>query len=234
MSGTIYSFLRGSRSMLDLPAGLRLVPGFLDTKSQAALASALEEVLASAPFYRPRMPRSGKPLSVRMTNCGPLGWVSDEAGYRYEALHPETRRPWPPMPAPVLAAWGALSDYPHPPEACLVNYYGPGAKMGLHQDRDEHDLDAPVVSLSLGDTCLFRVGGKSRRAPTAVVRLASGMHSCSAEMHASPSMVSTGSFQAVRRCSRREDASISRSAALRARTGSIEQISARLCATITV
>jgi len=160
--------------MLDLPAGLRLVPGFLDTKSQAALASALEEVLASAPFYRPRMPRSGKPLSVRMTNCGPLGWLSDEAGYRYEALHPETRRPWPPMPAPVLAAWDALSDYPHPPEACLVNYYGPGAKMGLHQDRDEHDFDAPVVSLSLGDTCLFRVGGKSRREPTAVVQLVSG------------------------------------------------------------
>jgi alkylated DNA repair protein (DNA oxidative demethylase) len=109
-----------------------------------------------------------------MTNCGPLGWVSDEAGYRYEPLHPETRRPWPPIPPAVLTAWDALSDYPHPPEACLVNYYGPGAKMSLHQDRDEHDFDAPVVSLSLGDTCLFRIGSKSRRDPTAAVQLASG------------------------------------------------------------
>jgi alkylated DNA repair protein (DNA oxidative demethylase) len=160
--------------MLDLPPGLRLVPGFLDVKSQAALMSALAEVLALAPLYRPRMPRSGRPLSVRMTNCGPLGWVTDEAGYRYEALHPETKRPWPPIPAPVLAAWEALSDYPHPPQACLINYYADGAKMGLHQDRDEQDFDAPVVSLSLGDTCLFRVGGRSRRDATATVRLASG------------------------------------------------------------
>jgi DNA oxidative demethylase len=160
--------------MRNFPTGLRLLPGFLDPNSQVTLANALEEVLARAPFYAPRMPKSGKPLSVRMTNCGPLGWVSDEAGYRYQPLHPETGKPWPPMPAPVLAAWQALSRYPHPPEACLINYYGPTAKMGLHQDRDEHDFDAPVVSLSLGDTCMFRIGGRERRDPTRTVRLASG------------------------------------------------------------
>jgi alkylated DNA repair protein (DNA oxidative demethylase) len=160
--------------MADFPSGLRLLPGFLDPKSQAALLSSIEEVLAVAPLYFPRMPKSGKPLSVRMTNCGPLGWVSDEAGYRYQPLHPETGQPWPPMPQPVLAAWEALARYPHPPEACLINYYGPTAKMGLHQDRDEHDFDAPVVSLSLGDTCMFLIGGKKRHDPTGKVRLASG------------------------------------------------------------
>jgi DNA oxidative demethylase len=132
------------------PAGLRLLPGFLDPQSQAALLGALRAVLAVAPLYTPRMPKSGRPLSVRMTNCGPLGWVSDVAGYRYQPLHPETGQPWPPMPSIIVDAWKALARYPHPPESCLVNYYGPTAKMGLHQDRDERDFDAPVVSLSLG------------------------------------------------------------------------------------
>jgi DNA oxidative demethylase len=120
------------------------------------------------------MPRSGKPLSVRMTNCGPLGWVSDEAGYRYQPTHPETGRPWPPMPRMLLDAWQDLAGYPHPPEACLVNFYGPTARMGLHQDRDEQDFAAPVLSLSLGDTCLFRVGGLRRNDPTRSVQLKSG------------------------------------------------------------
>ena len=156
------------------PAGLRLLPGFLDPQSQAALLSALRAVLAAAPLYTPHMPKSGRPLSVRMTNCGPLGWVSDIAGYRYQPLHPETGEPWPPMPSIILDAWKALARYPHPPESCLINYYGPAAKMGLHQDRDEHDFDAPVVSLSLGDTCLFRIGGTRRSDPTQTGRLASG------------------------------------------------------------
>ncbi len=103
-------------------------------------------------------------MSVRMSNCGPLGWVSDERGYRYEPDHPETGRPWPPMPDALMAIWDEIARYPHPPEACLINFYGPAAKMGLHQDRDEQDFAAPVVSLSLGDSCLFRVGGtKARR-----------------------------------------------------------------------
>jgi DNA oxidative demethylase len=154
--------------------GFRFVPGFLGRPAQEALLAALRAVVASAPFYTPRMPKSGKPLSVRMSNCGPLGWVTDEAGYRYQPLHPETGRPWPPMPAIVTDAWAALASYPHPPESCLINYYGPAAKMGLHQDRDEHAFDAPVVSLSLGDTCLFRIGGTRRGDPTGTLRLASG------------------------------------------------------------
>jgi DNA oxidative demethylase len=155
-------------------SGLRLVPGFLDPQSQAAVWRALCAVLTTAPFYVARMPKSGKPLSVRMTNCGPLGWVSDESGYRYQRSHPETGQPWPPLPSLLLDAWGSLARYPHPPESCLVNYSGPAAKMGLHQDRDECDFDAPVVSLSLGDTCLFRIGGLRRADPTRTVRLASG------------------------------------------------------------
>ena len=154
--------------------GFRVVPGYLDRAAQEALLAALRDVFASAPLYTPRLPRTGKPMSVRMSNCGPLGWITDEAGYRYQPRHPETGRPWPPMPQTVLAAWEALADYPHPPESCLINYYGPTAKMGLHQDRDEHDFAAPVVSLSLGDTCLFRIGGSSRGDTTRTIRLASG------------------------------------------------------------
>jgi alkylated DNA repair protein (DNA oxidative demethylase) len=120
------------------------------------------------------MPKTGQPFTVRMTNCGPLGWVSDETGYRYQPNHPMTGAPWPPMPAPVCAAWRALADYPHEPEACLINVYAPTARMGLHQDRDEEDFAAPVVSLSLGETCLFRLGGTARNAPTRSFRLASG------------------------------------------------------------
>src|SRR5262249_21129499 len=106
--------------------------------------------------------------------CGPLGWLTDARGYRYEGRHPETGAPWPPMPDFLLAAWHALAAYPHAAEACLVNVYGPKARMGLHQDRDEEDFSAPVVSLSLGDTCLFRIGGTRRSDPTHSFRLASG------------------------------------------------------------
>jgi DNA oxidative demethylase len=155
-------------------SGLRLVPGYLDRAAQEALLAALRAVLASAPLYTPRMPKTGKTLSVRMSNCGRLGWVTDEAGYRYQPMHPETGTPWPPMPAIVTDAWTALASYPYPPESCLINYYGPAAKMGLHQDRDEHAFDAPVVSLSLGDTCLFRIGGTRRGDPSRTTRLASG------------------------------------------------------------
>jgi alkylated DNA repair protein (DNA oxidative demethylase) len=154
--------------------GFRLIPGYLDRAAQEALLEELRAVLASAPPYVPRMPKSGKPMSVRMSNCGPLGWVTDERGYRYQPTHPETSQPWPAMPAGVLAAWRALADYPHPPEACLINCYGADARMGLHQDRDEAEFAAPVVSLSLGDTCLFRIGGTTRGGATASLRLASG------------------------------------------------------------
>jgi alkylated DNA repair protein (DNA oxidative demethylase) len=120
------------------------------------------------------MPKSGNPMSVRMTNCGPLGWVTDEGGYRYQPTHPETGAPWPPMPTMLREAWQELSAYPQPAEACLINAYAASARMGLHQDRDEDELAAPVVSLSLGDTGVFRLGGLKRSDPTRSWRLDSG------------------------------------------------------------
>ena len=163
------------RMATTLAPGITLVPGYLDRRTQDALLAAIRAVIAAAPLYVPRMPRSGKPMSVRMTNCGPLGWVTDaERGYRYQATHPETGAPWPAMPDVILKAWTDLANYPHAAEACLVNFYAPAARMGLHQDKDEQDLAAPVVSLSLGDTALFRAGGTRSGDPTHSVRLASG------------------------------------------------------------
>lgn len=157
-----------------LAPGLSYVPGYLDGAAQAGLLAEIERALAEGPWYRPRMPRSGRPLSVQMTNCGPLGWVSDERGYRYQARHPTTGRPWPAIPETALRAWAELCAYPHPPEACLVNFYDASAKLGQHQDHDEEDLSAPVISLSLGATCVFRYGGVSRRDPTHKLELHSG------------------------------------------------------------
>lgn len=159
---------------LAVAPGVTHWPGYLDPAEQAALVAELREAARQAPFYVPRMPKTGKPFSVKMTNCGSLGWVSDERGYRYQPLHPETGAPWPPIPARLLRAWDELAGYPHPPEACLVNFYEPSAKMGLHQDRDEQDFDAPVLSLSLGDTAIFRIGGTSRGGKTFSLKLASG------------------------------------------------------------
>ncbi len=154
--------------------GAQFYPGYLDRNAQAAVLTAVRNVFVAAPLYRPRMPKSGRPFSVRMSNCGVLGWVSDEKGYRYEPIHPETGRPWPPLPQPLATLWEDVSGYPQQPEACLINYYSAEAKMGLHQDRDEAEFAAPVVSLSLGDSCLFRVGGGKRGDPSRSVRLNSG------------------------------------------------------------
>jgi alkylated DNA repair protein (DNA oxidative demethylase) len=155
--------------------GVTLTPGYLDRTAQDELLAAVRAVIAAAPLFVPRMPRSGKPMSVKMTNCGPLGWVTDEArGYRYQARHPETGAPWPPIPDIILQAWRDLSGYPYLPEACLVNFYAPDARMGLHQDKDEKELSAPVVSVSLGDDALFRIGGTTRRGTTQSVALSSG------------------------------------------------------------
>lgn len=153
---------------------MRLVPGRLDREAQETLLSVVRHIVRAAPLFTPAMPQTGKPFSVRMTNCGPLGWVSDRNGYRYQPNHPETGTPWPAMPAILLDLWRELARYPHPPEACLINFYAADAKMGLHQDRDEDDFSAPVLSVSLGDSCLFRIGGVERKAPTRSFRLASG------------------------------------------------------------
>lgn len=154
--------------------GLRLYPGYLDRVRQTEVVAELRAVLAAAPLYTPRMPKSGRPMSVRMSNCGPLGWFSDESGYRYVPTHPLTGRAWPPIPDALLAMWSDLAAYPCKPQACLINFYGASAKMGLHQDRDEDDFDAPVISLSLGDICLFRIGGPKRGDATRSIRLSSG------------------------------------------------------------
>jgi DNA oxidative demethylase len=154
--------------------GFRVLPGRLDEAGQRALLSELDEAIRRAPFFTPVMPRTGRAFSVAMTNLGPLGWVSDRAGYRYQATHPVTAEPWPPIPDMVLDLWRAVSGYPHDPEACLVNSYRAGARMGLHQDSDEDEFAAPVVSVSLGDTAVFRIGGPRRGGPTKSIRLASG------------------------------------------------------------
>jgi len=121
------------------------------------------------------MPRTGKEMSVRMTNCGSLGWVTDkELGYRYQPMHPLTGAPWPPIPDALMQLWQEVAAYSRPPEACLVNFYTQDAKMGLHQDLDEADFSAPVVSVSLGDDCLFRVGQTTRDGGTKSFRLKSG------------------------------------------------------------
>mgnify|MGYP000032367482 CR=1 FL=1 len=161
--------------ILELPDGVKHWPGYLNTNAQQTLVEAIRERVKAAPLFTPCMPRTGKEMSVRMTNFGELGWVTDqERGYRYQKTHPVTGEPWPDIPPLLLDVWETLANYPHPPQACLVNFYDDAAKMGLHQDRDEEDFDAPVVSLSLGNECLFRVGGTERGGKTMSFRLASG------------------------------------------------------------
>ena len=158
----------------ELAPGLIHHPGFLDPAARLRLVDEVAALLDVAPPFVPRMPRTAKPFSVRMSNAGPLGWVSDRDGYRYQAIHPDTGRPWPAIPPTALAAWDALSRYCAPPEACLINLYDPDARMGLHQDKDEADFSAPVVSLSLGAPALFRYGGLHRADPTHSIRLLAG------------------------------------------------------------
>jgi alkylated DNA repair protein (DNA oxidative demethylase) len=156
-------------------SGFILRPGLLDRAAQARLLAEIRAIIAGAPLYQPCMPKTGKPLSVRMTNCGGLGWMTDqEGGYRYQPTHPTTGRSWPPVPAMLLQLWNQICAYPAPPEACLINYYDADARMGLHLDADEAAKDAPVLSISLGDTALFRIGGPKRNSQTTSFRLASG------------------------------------------------------------
>jgi DNA oxidative demethylase len=158
-----------------LEHGIVHVPAFLGAAEQGALCADVMKAIAAAPLFVPRMPKTGKSFSVRMTNCGSFGWVSDqERGYRYDRLHPQTGLPWPAIPLLALRAWSELAHYEAAPEACLINVYDAQARMGLHQDRDEADLAAPVVSLSLGDSCIFRWQGPARGGKTCGLELASG------------------------------------------------------------
>lgn len=161
--------------MKQLPDGICHLPGYFDVAEQQALVDEIRAVVSAAPLYTPTMPRTGKEMSVRMTNCGALGWVTDkERGYRYQPTHPVTGAAWPAIPDRLLALWQAVANCPQPPQACLVNFYDAAAKMGLHQDRDEEEFSVPVVSVSLGDACLFRVGDTKRNMPTTSFRLESG------------------------------------------------------------
>jgi alkylated DNA repair protein (DNA oxidative demethylase) len=157
-------------------SGFGLWPGRLGPQTQVDLVAEVLAAAQEAPFYRPITP-GGRPMSVEMTNLGPLGWVTDRAGgYRYQDLHPITGKPWPAIPQVLLDLWAELADpqgLSGPPDACLVNLYRDGARMGLHQDRDEADHSAPVLSVSLGDTAVFRIG-PADGGSTATVRLASG------------------------------------------------------------
>jgi DNA oxidative demethylase len=145
---------------------------FSPIEQKSLLGDALAR-LEEAPLYRPVMPNTAKPFSVEESNFGALGWVADKSGYRYQPTHPLTGRPWPAIPDALRALWAGINDGA-PPECCLINLYRPGAKMGLHQDRDERDVSAAVIGVSLGDEALFRIGSAVRGGKTQSVTLASG------------------------------------------------------------
>jgi len=153
-------------------AGAEVFPSFLDLEEQRAMVADLRAVVARAPLFAP-VTRFGKPMSVRMTSAGRLGWYSDRKGYRYEPRHPQGTD-WPPIPRSVLAVWHALVGRTRDPDCCLINFYRDAARMGLHQDRDEADFSWPVLSISLGDEAVFRIGGTKRGGPTESLRLRSG------------------------------------------------------------
>jgi len=152
--------------------GVSVWPGRLNRPAQEALVEDLRRLIATAPLFSP-LTRWGQPMSVRMTSAGRFGWFSDQRGYRYIPHHPDGN-PWPPIPDRVLAIWRELSGSARDPDCCLINWYGPDARMGLHQDRDEADFTQPVLSISLGDDGLFRVGNTERGGPTESLWLRSG------------------------------------------------------------
>lgn len=160
---------------MPLSPGFSHFPTYFSADEQARLLADVRAVMAAAPLYAPSMPRTGKLLSVRMTNCGPLGWLTDKAGgYRYEPCHPETGQAWPPIPSRLLTLWRELANFPHPPEACLINYYSDDARLGSHRDEDEAERAAPVLSVSLGDDAIFHIGGLGRSDPKTRITLRSG------------------------------------------------------------
>jgi len=152
--------------------GFDIHKGYLDPPNQREIVEALRPVLKAAPLVTPRTP-SGKAMSVRMSGAGSLGWVSDARGYRYQATHPRGQA-WPEIPDPILTMWRDLVGAERLPDCCLINYYGEGARMGLHQDKDEADFSWPVLSVSLGDDGLFRMGEDRRGGKIASHWLSSG------------------------------------------------------------
>lgn len=166
MNGELFDELAERAPHLErLDAGTALLHAFALTDAPAIVA-AIESVAAQAPFRHMITP-GGFRMSVAMTNCGALGWTSDARGYLYRPADPISGQPWPAMPPPLAALAAAAAEaagFPgFVPDACLINRYVPGARMSLHQDRDEHDLAAPIVSVSLGLPAVFLLGGRTRR-----------------------------------------------------------------------
>lgn len=152
--------------------GIAVHKGYLGPEAQQDLVKDLRKVIAKAPLFSPQTPY-GKPMSVQMTSAGDFGWYSDRAGYRYAGAHP-TGTPWPEIPERVLEIWRDVSGVERDPECCLMNFYRENAKMGMHQDRDEADFTMPIVSVSLGDSALFRIGNQDRGGKTESLWLESG------------------------------------------------------------
>ncbi len=173
MTGDLFG---GEARDVELAPGAMVLVGFA-CRFEASLLRALEDVAAAAPFRHMITP-GGRRMSVAMTNCGPLGWVSDPSGYRYAAMDPESGRPWPPMPdvfrelAVEAADRAGFASFA--PDACLINRYEPGARLSLHQDKDEKDLDAPIVSVSLGLPAVFLFGELRRSDTPRRIRLTHG------------------------------------------------------------
>ena len=155
--------------------GFDYFPNYYSRLEQEDLLNDIRHIVKEAPLITPIMPKTGKEMSVRQTNCGELGWVTDkEQGYRYQKNHPITGKAWPDIPPSLQNLWQKLSGFPQPAEACLINFYAPQARMGMHQDKDEMELNAPVISISLGDSCLFRIGTTEKQGKTHSIRLNSG------------------------------------------------------------
>jgi alkylated DNA repair protein (DNA oxidative demethylase) len=174
LHSVLTQFVRGARRIThSFVDGFRIIPGALSAENQRELLESVRARIARAPLYRPVTP-GGHAMSVRMTNFGPLGWLTDRSGYRYAPRHPQTGEPWPDMPPILIELWRRHTGEAPAADACLVNWYDETARMGLHVDSDEADFSVPVLSVSLGDTAVFRIGGLKRSDPTASVRLLSG------------------------------------------------------------
>ena len=154
--------------------GFRVFPGLISRENQRKIVDEISSLVARSPLYTPVMPKTGQPFSVRMTCLGDWGWVSDASGYRYQQAHPVTDMAWPPIIEQLNQIWDEVSDFPQRPQSCIVNYYDGAAKMGMHQDLDEENFAAPIVSISLGDSAIFRIGSQTRKGPTRSLKLSSG------------------------------------------------------------
>jgi alkylated DNA repair protein (DNA oxidative demethylase) len=157
------------------PPGFHYLAGYLDHDAQLKVLADVEGILKDAPLFEQRMPRSGAPLSVRTSNAGSYGWVTDrDQGYRYQQTHPITGKRWPAIPPRLLKIWADTTQEDEPCNLCLINFYDEEAKLGVHQDKGDSSLAAPVVSISLGDDATFIFGGESRRSALRRLELRSG------------------------------------------------------------